>query len=340
MANAWFNRGELISEIAESAGYKSGLNFSYERMLGFVSNYSRQILSDNQNSCVRIRPEEYEKVYFDVLQGTGYAPVSVNPYSNLFGVTLIKKYSNDKQKMDIGIKIYKFYAKWIMDEMKNLSHQYEKSISPEQYLKECYRKYGNLGYEMALEMLQGQVDYQNYSPWYNVRRVEWKNKVELEELFQGESLETYYGSFIDQRYIDYLSNHLDDVGEINWRKFEALTGEFFKKNGYEVILGKGRNDGGVDLRIWKEKEDRENPPMILIQCKRQKGKVKREIVKALWTDVIYEKAESGLIVTSSEVSQGAKEDCKVRGYNIAFAERDTLEKWIKSMRSTNTEIIV
>lgn len=151
---------------------------------------------------------------------------------------------------------------------------------------------------------------------------------------------SYYGSFIAQRYIDFLGNNLNDIGEINWRKFEGLTGEFFKKKGYEVCMGKGKNDGGIDIRVWKNKEDKENPPLILIQCKRQKSKVKIEIVKALWADIVDEKATSGLIVTSSEVTKGAKTWSRARGHHIGFAERDTLKKWIESMRSINTEIII
>ena len=123
------------------------------------------------------------------------------------------------------------------------------------------------------------------------------------------------------------------MGEINWRKFEALTCEYFKKQGYHVEIGRGRNDGGIDARVWKFKEDKGNPPMIIIQCKRQKSKIEKVVVKALWADMVYEKAESGLLVTSSQVSKGAITDCIARGYNIRFAERDTLDNWIKTMRT-------
>lgn len=344
MGQVGFSKGQLISEMAETVGFKSGLSFSYQQMLKFVSDESRRILGRNLYSVVGLRPEEYEEIYFDVLQGTGYAPQTASPYMHLFSLTLKDMFADDKDKFDIGLKVYEEYGAWMKAEIDALKEsgeiRYGMSISPKPYIERCMTKYGNFGYGVALQVLKSQMDYQRYSTWYTTRRVNWENKVELKDLFTSESLETYYGSFIDQRYIDYLSNHLDDIGEIHWRKFEALTGEFFNKEGYEVTLGPGRNDGGIDVRVWKEKEDKENPPMILIQCKRQKDKVKSEIVKALWADVLYEKAESGLIVTSSEVAMGAKEDCKVRGYNIDFAEKSTLQKWITSMRSKDIEIIV
>lgn len=345
MGAVGFGKGQLISEISESIGFKSGLSFSYERMLTFVSEWSKEILTRNKYSSVGVRAEEYEELYFDVLQGTGYIPNSTSfSQCMLFSLFLKNKYYNNKEKFEIGLRIYELYAKWAMEEIHKLEvsgkMEYGMSLPVDSYLKLCYEKYGSKGYELALQLLVHNTTKENINPWNNVRRVDWRDKAELEELYKSESLDTYYGTFIDQRYIDYLSNHLDDVGEINWRKFEALTGEFFKKNGYEVTLGKGRNDDGIDIRVWKEKEDKENPPMILIQCKRQKEKVQKGIVKALWADVVYEQAESGLIVTSSQVSLGAKEDCKVRGYNINFAERDKLEKWIKSMRSKDVDVII
>ena len=344
MATAWLDKGVLISEISESVGFKSGLCFSYERMLKFVSGWSRDILIKNSNSGIRIRPEEYEDLYFDVLQGTGYAPKKISVSMQYFSLFLKEKYSDDKEKFEIGLKIYELYGKWLKEEMdalvKSGKMEYGMIISPNSYLQKCYDDYGRVGYRLALQLLNNQANYEQYSPWNNVRRVDWKDIVELEELFESESLKTYYGNFIDQRYIDYLSNNLDDIGEIQWRKFEGLTGEFFKRLGYEVTLGRGRNDGGIDVRVWRSTEDKEKPPMILIQCKRQKEKVNKVIVKALWADIVYEKADSGLIVTSSQVSSGAKEDCKVRGYNIGFIERRNLNKWIKSMRSKDVEIIV
>lgn len=344
MARTSFSRGQLVSEIAETVGYKSGLSFSYEKMLRFVSGGSKKILDSNVRSVVGLRSEEYEDIYFEVLCGTGYAPQTASPNMHLFSITLMNMFKDDKEKLDIGLKIYELYGIWMKKEIDSLVKsgrmQYGMTFSPKPYVNECFKKYGVFGYRISLLLLKNQMDYQNYSPCNSIRRVEWKDTAELAELFNSESLDTYYGSFIDQRYIDYLSNHLDDIGEIHWRKFEGLTAEFFKREGYEVTLGPGRNDGGVDVRVWKETEDKENPPMILIQCKRQKDKVKREIVKALWTDVMYEKATSGLIVTSSEVAEGAKQDCKVRGYNIDFAERNTLHNWVKNMRSKDTEIIV
>lgn len=58
-------------------------------------------------------------------------------------------------------------------------------------------------------------------------------------------------------------------------------------------LGKGTRDGGVDVRVWTDKESKAGPPLMLIQCKRYNGAVGIETVKAFWADVHFEGAEKG-----------------------------------------------
>jgi len=68
-------------------------------------------------------------------------------------------------------------------------------------------------------------------------------------LFDVVELETQYGTFIDQRFIDYIGVDLDDIDRINWRKFEALTCEFFDRISCQVEIGEGRNDDSIDARV-------------------------------------------------------------------------------------------
>lgn len=344
MAQTSFSKGDLISELAEGVGFKSGLSFSFDRMLSFVSEKSKKILNANSNGVVGMRFEEYEELFFEILIGTGYAPRNASPDMQYFGITLFNQYKYDVIKQQLALNVYELYAHWLRAEtdktIKKNPGVYGLTIEPIGFLQQSFKKYGAFGYKTAMQILTNQANYENLCPWNKIRRIDWNDMAELEGLFKSESLNTYYGSFIDQRYIDYLSNHLNDIGEINWRKFEGLTAEFFKRDGYEVVLGKGRSDGGIDIRIWKDKEDKENPPMILIQCKRYKDDVKAEVVKALYLDVLYEKANSGLIVTSNRVAPGVKKDFKARGYNMDFAERDKVQQWITSMRTPNIDIIV
>ncbi len=147
-------------------------------------------------------------------------------------------------------------------------------------------------------------------------------------------MESAHGEFFDQRFVDFLNANFDDVDQINWRQFEGLAAEFFGRLGFGVALGPGRNDNGVDIRLWPDEAGiARQPAVVLVQCKRERRKVSKTVVKALWADVIEEQATSGLIVTSSSFSPGAKVLRNARGYPIVEADRDALRRWLGSMRT-------
>jgi len=213
------------------------------------------------------------------------------------------------------------------------SNSISNSIDPLPYLIESGTKYGKKGFEMAIEIMKGINSELHRSPWGEVRQINWMDTAQLKNLFENESLETLYGKFIDQRYIDYLSHNFDSIGNIHWRKFEALTCEFFEKQGYYVEIGEGRNDDGIDARLWTHENDKLGPPLIIIQCKRYKDKIEKMVVKSLWADIQEYGAKSGLIVTTSSLSPGAEKVCTARNYPITQVNRDTLNQWIKVMRT-------
>lgn len=64
------------------------------------------------------------------------------------------------------------------------------------------------------------------------------------------------------------------------------------------------------------------------------------MVKALWADVVAEQAKSGLVVTSSALSPGARKVCTARGYPIKAADRETLRRWITAMRSPSAGVFL
>ena len=64
------------------------------------------------------------------------------------------------------------------------------------------------------------------------------------------------------------------------------------------------------------------------------------VVKALWADIQAEKANSGLIVTTSSLSPGARSTATARAYPIYEANRATLAKWITSMRTPDMGVFL
>jgi restriction system protein len=164
-----------------------------------------------------------------------------------------------------------------------------------------------------------------------VRQKAWDGAVSLDRLFEGEHIPDDPAVYLDQRYIDYLARNSEEMGRIHWRNFERLTTEFFRRQGYEVDLGAGTKDGGVDVRVWTDKDSKTGPPLMLIQCKRYRDVVGIETVKAFWSDVHFEGAEKGLIATTSSVSRDSKKLCEVRKWPMSFAEAAEIQKWARTM---------
>ena len=107
-----------------------------------------------------------------------------------------------------------------------------------------------------------------------------------------------------------------------------------------VELGPGRNDDGVDVRVWKDDQAHStDSPHFIIQCKRQKRKIEKIVVKGLYADVHFQKADYGLIVTSSELSPGAKDTISVRGYPIREVDGKAIRDWLDVLQKPGTGIV-
>lgn len=159
----------------------------------------------------------------------------------------------------------------------------------------------------------------------------WDCITSLSSLYNCEIKKENSLDFLDQKFIDYLAVNGTEIEKIHWRNFERLCAEYFRRNGYKVVLGDGRNDGGIDIRAFSN--EKVSLPSIVIQCKRYKSenKVSIETVKAFYTDVCFENAEQGVIATSSYIAPGGKKIVDTRKYNISFAEKAKVEKWARDM---------
>ncbi|BFO65378.1 restriction endonuclease [Chryseobacterium sp. KCF3-3] len=159
----------------------------------------------------------------------------------------------------------------------------------------------------------------------------WDGGVSLEDLFKKEHIPINENEFIDQKFINFLQANPKELEAMHWRNFERLTAEFFNRQGYEIELGPGTNDGGVDVRVFN-KEDK-TKPYIIIQCKRHKesNEVKIETVKSFYTDVAFEEAGRGLIATTSKIAAGGKKVVSIRKYPLQFAENKEIIDWVDRM---------
>lgn len=322
----------LADSLAETAGYKAGLALSLAELCKHLPE-DCELIQASEQGFVRIRSEEYDDIFYRLLHRIGHSAEQYDGDST--GIGLYHRYKDHHLAEYQGV--LEIFIKVIPEAMRAAQHAGTKLLDPRPFVLACKEKYGQVGFEIALGKIQAMIKSQNLSPHSGHRYVDWVAPRKLAELFSGGSGAPEVGRFIDQRYIDYLSNNEVALSEMHWRKFEELTAEYFHRDGYRVELGPGSNDDGVDVRVWTPGND--DNPHIIVQCKRQKAKVEKVVVKGLHSDVEFEGADFGLIVTSSELSPGARSIATARGYRIGEVNRDSLRQWLEQLRTPGTGIV-
>jgi len=326
------NRIELITTLSETIGYKSGVALSKDEIIERLPEYS-DYLNGSDNDGLGVRSEVFESMVVQLLYKIGNIS-SPKPTSII--LELYKKYSDNPAHQALLVEIIELFNKFIAE-----NQQEDDPINLNPFMQLVLDTFGSgVPIKIALDYIEA-VQFGSYLfPWSETRYINWKDTIELSKLFKSESLSTYYGNFFDQRFVNYLYQNFDDIDKIHWRQFEGLTAEFYTREGFHVNLGPGRDDGSIDARVYPTKDDTDKPPLILIQCKRQKDKVEKVIVKALWADIQEENAKSGLIVTTNALSPGAEKVRLARAYPIQTADRKKLREWIMKMRSPSTGVFL
>ena len=333
---------EFICILSEATGFKTGVALNKDQLLQLFPDESvyKKTLSIDSKQYIRLHSSDVDEVFVQILYFLGNVEYPTN-ISNT--IRLREKYKKDKILLSIYESILTLFIHHNESMIQKAIANKTKLLDPTEFMTEACHKFGEIGLTISYEIINGTVEDSHCTlSLSKTRRFNWEDTVNLESLFKSESLESKYGRFIDQRFINYLYRNQDRLGEINWRKFEGLTAEYFAREGYKVNIGEGRNDGGIDIRVWKDEADNNDPPLILVQCKRYKEKntIDKTVVKALWADVTWENAESGLIVTTSSISPGAKKDCIARGYNIQQADKTVISTWLQNMRTIGNGVFV
>ena len=118
----------------------------------------------------------------------------------------------------------------------------------------------------------------------------------------------------------------DSIQSLNWREFEELVAEAFRRKGYFVLENPEKGpDGGVDIRL------RKNGNLILVQCKNWKSrKVGVKTVRELYGVMAAKRASAGILATFGAFTEDAKEFAT--GKSIQLMAGNQLLKLISSVQ--------
>jgi len=121
--------------------------------------------------------------------------------------------------------------------------------------------------------------------------------------------------------------------ELEPRKFEELVARLLEKQGCEVTLTKKTRDGGYDIlgRVRSGVAD----TLFLAECKRYSPnrKVGVELVRGLYGVVEAERANYGVLITTSSFTKDARKETIHMGPRIQLREYDDLCAWLNLPRS-------
>src|SRR5262249_12897573 len=156
---------------------------------------------------VRVRSEEFERLVRILLHRVG----NISTSDVLFpGIRQYHKYKADPSALRLYERVQDlFRAEFPKYQAQARLNGGPVDITP--FVEEAGRRLGLRAGEMALEFAEELQLFVHQSPWSVFRQVEWVDVVELQGLFKSEKLDTLYGSFFDQRFLDYLHRNFDAI---------------------------------------------------------------------------------------------------------------------------------
>lgn len=323
----WSPRQHLIDNLIDLIGIKAGLALSESKALGFLSDISEGWWEGEKEEVIRIDMIDFEEAFIHLMYKVG----ALENDRDLTGVVI--------DYVEQNLEQFALDGKDVMKKVEACSvlqyHLAENAL----YKRDIPNELLSMSNFGALVR-----DYKDRYVFHNEmpESVDWNGALPLDALFESEEIPNSEDTdcYFDQRYIDYLSRQIDELGEIHWRQFEYLTGEYFRKNGYDVEVTKGRGDGGIDV-IARKNDPIAGPQMIMVQCKKysEHNPVQVDSVRAFWATVDDAGATKGIVATTSRLTSGAQDYCKAKLYRMDSAEKSKIESWIHSMRTSHNNAL-
>lgn len=123
---------------------------------------------------------------------------------------------------------------------------------------------------------------------------------------------------------------LDSLRAMNWRQFEMLVGEAFRRQGYRIEeTGLGGADGGIDLRLSK------NAKSTLVQCKQWRSQsVDVKIVREMYGLLAHHGADAVKIVAIGDFTPDAR--LFAQGKPIELIHGEALLALIRNVQNTSS----
>ena len=132
---------------------------------------------------------------------------------------------------------------------------------------------------------------------------------------------------LDQELYAHFGEHPDQLSDLYWRDFEKVVAALLEAHGYEVELGPGSNDGGVDIKLLQR--DPIGDILTLVQAKRYSPhrKIKLDAVQALHGASAAEGADRSMFVTTSAYLPSARTFAARHNVPMTLYTSSDVQRW-------------
>lgn len=112
---------------------------------------------------------------------------------------------------------------------------------------------------------------------------------------------------------------MDLLRELEWKRFETICTEYLKSIGYDAKETRIGPDGGVDIIVNKEGQEK---PLAIVQCKAwNKYNVGVKPIRELFGLMAAERVINGMFITTGDYSAEAREFAKGKNLRLITGER-------------------
>jgi|GEM_PF-2131781 restriction system protein len=291
-------------------------------------------MADDLKEFFRKQQEMRDKFYPPYLRKINELQKNISPISNIQKtLNLISEAS----------KIQKFAAPTsdIQNTLRmiNEASQIQKIASPISDLQKTLRvinessqihQYSNIF--RVIEGLSGihnsvAINNASFDSWIKLSQREYNFSELIEEEERGETIIIEETNKV-KRIITDIYNDNSVLLKVEPRTFEEVIAEILASQGFKVELTKQTRDNGYDILAIKDIKH-QSPLKYLVECKRYTDrKVGVEIIRSFKDVINTEKANKGIIVTTSYFTSEARKKQKEIPYILDFRDKDDLMQWI------------